>query len=162
MRNRSSVPARRRRTRDVRRKILSPLALAVLLLGVVAVGVARGVGSRTTGTRAPRRVDTGVVGISIKGMAFTKGTRTVAVGTSVTWKNLDDTTHTVTATDGTSFDSGPLRPGETYTHVFSRRGTFEYLCTMHPFITAHDHRRAAVRTRTGSRRDVRDGARRRP
>jgi len=120
----------------VRRKVLSPLAIEVVLLGVVAVGVAaRGGFSDDEHPRA-RRVDTGVVGISIKGMAFTKGTRTVAVGTSVTWKNLDDTTHTVTARDGTTFDSGPLRPGATYSHVFSRRGTFEYLCTMHPFITA--------------------------
>ena len=81
-----------------------------------------------------RRVDTGVVGISIKGLAFTKGTRTVAVGTSVTWKNLDDTTHTVTAMDGKAFDSHNLRPGETFTHTFSTRGTFEYLCTLHPFM----------------------------
>lgn len=103
---------------------------------MVAVGVAARGAFSDDAHRSERRIDVGVVGISIKGMAFTKGTRTVAVGTSVTWKNLDDTTHTVTVRDGRSFDSGPLRPGETYTHVFSRRGTFAYLCTTHPFMTA--------------------------
>jgi plastocyanin len=121
----------------VHRKVVNAIALALLLVGMAAVGIAA-LGGFSGGDRAAarRRVDTGVVGISIEGLAFTKGTRTVAVGTSVTWKNLDDTTHTVTARDGTSFDSGPLRPGATYTHVFSRRGTFEYLCTFHPFIKA--------------------------
>ncbi len=133
----SSVPPSGTEPWDVQRKVVNVIALALLLVGVAVAGVAALRGFSDEGHAAPRRrVDTGVVGISIEGLAFTKGTRTVAVGTSVTWKNRDDTTHTVTARDGTSFDSGPLRPGETYTHVFSRRGTFEYLCTFHPFIEA--------------------------
>ena len=54
----------------------------------------------------------------------------VAAGTTVTWKNADAEPHTVTADDG-SYDSGSLAPGATYTHTFTRPGTYTYYCKFH-------------------------------
>jgi plastocyanin len=104
--------------------------LVVAALGVSAVGAFTGGGSSEAG--GP--VETGTVTISVKGLAFAKGTRTVAVGSTVVWKNLDGTAHTVTAKDGKSFASRNIDAGGTFSHTFSTRGTFDYLCTIHPFM----------------------------
>jgi plastocyanin len=64
----------------------------------------------------------------------------VPVGTTVTWKNSDSTLHTVTSgsaesgTSGTIFDSSYVAAGKTFQHTFSSAGTFDYYCTLHPFM----------------------------
>jgi plastocyanin len=64
----------------------------------------------------------------------------VPVGTTVTWKNLDSTLHTVTSgsaesgKSGTIFDSSYLTGGKTFQHTFSSAGTFDYFCTLHPYM----------------------------
>ena len=57
----------------------------------------------------------------------------VTVGTTVVWTNNDPLPHTVTASDK-SFNSGLIQPGKTYSHTFSKAGTFSYYCIPHPFM----------------------------
>src|ERR671930_2480557 len=65
---------------------------------------------------------------------------TVKAGTSVTWTNNDSSIHTVTSglpekgDVGTLFDSSLISPGNTFVHVFDKKGTFDYSCTLHPFM----------------------------
>ena len=65
---------------------------------------------------------------------------TVKAGTSVTWANKDSSIHTVTSglpekgDVGTLFDSSLISPGKTFVHVFDKQGTFDYSCTLHPFM----------------------------
>jgi plastocyanin len=65
---------------------------------------------------------------------------TVKAGTSVTWTNKDASIHTVTSglpekgDVGTLFDSSLISPGDTFVHVFDKQGTFDYSCTLHPFM----------------------------
>jgi nitrite reductase (NO-forming) len=65
---------------------------------------------------------------------------TVKAGTSVTWTNKDSSIHTVTSglpelgDVGTLFDSSLISPGNTFVHVFDKQGTFDYSCTLHPFM----------------------------
>lgn len=73
--------------------------------------------------------------VLIDNFAFGPQTITVKVGTTVTWTNRDTDEHTVTAQDG-SFNSAPLGTGVTYRHTFTKTGRFDYLCTIHPFMTA--------------------------
>ncbi|MGE5684187.1 MAG: plastocyanin/azurin family copper-binding protein, partial [Nitrososphaerota archaeon] len=67
-------------------------------------------------------------------------TLTVPTGTTVTWKNSDSTLHTVTSgsaesgVSGTEFDSSYMAAGKTFQHTFSSAGTFDYYCTLHPFM----------------------------
>jgi plastocyanin len=56
------------------------------------------------------------------------------MGTTVTWTNLDSTVHTVTSGTG-AFDSGALGQNATFSYTFNSRGTFNYHCTLHPFMT---------------------------
>ena len=55
----------------------------------------------------------------------------VVAGTTITWTNEDDVSHTVTATDR-SWNSGVIRPGATWSRTFTAPGTYEYFCTPHP------------------------------
>jgi plastocyanin len=32
------------------------------------------------------------------------------------------------------FDSSLIAPGKTYMHTFDKTGTFDYSCTLHPFM----------------------------
>jgi plastocyanin len=74
---------------------------------------------------------------------FTPNPLSVTPGTTVTWKNTDTVSHYVTSgqpsdnTTGTVFDSGNLiKPGSTYQFTFANAGTFDYFCTVHPWMTA--------------------------
>lgn len=78
---------------------------------------------------------TGGATVSIQNFAFTPDTLTITAGTTVTWTNNDTVAHTVTSTDG-AFDSGTINPGETFTFTFSASGTFTYVCSFHPNMTA--------------------------
>ena len=75
--------------------------------------------------------------VSIKNFTFDPAVITVKVGTTVTWTNSDQDPHTVTS-DGKSgpLNSKPLNQGETFQYTFTQAGTFSYLCTIHPFMTA--------------------------
>lgn len=60
------------------------------------------------------------------------------VGT-VKWTNNDITIHTVTAgTPGQGpsqqFDSGLINPKEIYENTFNEPGSFDYYCTLHPWM----------------------------
>jgi manganese oxidase len=73
--------------------------------------------------------------VVIKDFAFSPDTLTVSVGSSVTWRNNDSVAHTVTA-NGKSFDSGNLAGGKTFTYAFTKPGTYDYVCSYHPSMTA--------------------------
>jgi hypothetical protein len=57
----------------------------------------------------------------------------VLVGTTVTWRNTDRATHTVTEDDDV-FDSGHISPGDDFARTFAVTGRFEFHCTIHRFM----------------------------
>jgi len=65
---------------------------------------------------------------------YAPATRKIAPGTWVTWSNNGQDAHTVTALDG-SFDSGNLDPSEGFSWLFDQPGTFEYVCSLHTWMT---------------------------
>jgi plastocyanin len=69
--------------------------------------------------------------VTISGFAFSPASITVPVGTTVTWTNKDAAPHTITSDDGTTFDSGNLANGATYSFTFTKAGTFAYHCAIH-------------------------------
>jgi len=73
--------------------------------------------------------------VNIVDFAFDPTTLTVGVGATVTWSNTGAAPHTVTATNGV-YDSVLLLTGETYARTFLAAGTYNYLCTLHPQMTA--------------------------
>ena len=74
--------------------------------------------------------------VSIQNFSFKPAKVTVKRGTKVRWINKDSTTHTATANNGRSFDSGRLSPGQRYTHTFTIAGKKPYHCKIHPHMRA--------------------------
>jgi hypothetical protein len=62
--------------------------------------------------------------------AFGTNPLIVPLDTTVTWVNQDTVAHTVTATDG-SFNSGPIAPGQSFSHMFDSAGSWTYFCSIH-------------------------------
>ena len=56
----------------------------------------------------------------------------VRSGTSVTWTNPTELTHTISARDG-SWTTGPIAPGGSGSAVVDVKGEHEYICTDHPW-----------------------------
>jgi plastocyanin len=74
--------------------------------------------------------------IAIDNYSFSPGAITVPVGTTVTWVNHDETPHTVAAGDNPrSFRSEGLDTDDKFSFTFTKPGTYDYLCTVHPYMT---------------------------
>ena len=58
----------------------------------------------------------------------------VAPGTTVTWKNDDDSPHSVREKDG-KFKSAALDTDDTFSQTFTSPGEYEYFCSIHPYMT---------------------------
>jgi plastocyanin len=57
----------------------------------------------------------------------------VKVGQTVRWTNHDSAPHTVTTTKApVKFDSGTLNQGDSWSYTFTKAGTYEYYCAVHP------------------------------
>ena len=65
-------------------------------------------------------------------------TITIESGMNVTWVNEDSAFHSVTSGSYDAptelFDSGYMDPYESYTVTFDQAGTFDYFCTLHPWM----------------------------
>lgn len=112
------------------------LAIAVAVVLSAAAGC-KGSDSPTSSTYGmgnnntpPAPVNT----IQMASMAFSPSTLTVAKGTTVTWKNADNTTHTSTS-DTNIWDSGNIAPGTSATSTFSTAGSFTFHCKYHSMMT---------------------------
>ncbi len=77
----------------------------------------------------------GEVTVDVVDRAYRPPSISVAVGSTVTWKNMDDRPHTVTERNG-GFDSGVFDTGGTYSRTFAAEGTYNYFCTLHPDMVA--------------------------
>lgn len=74
--------------------------------------------------------------VAIKNFEFQPKTLTVKPGTTVTWTN-NAGSHTVTA-DNDSFSSPTLTSGQTFSHKFTKKGTYRYYCSLHGSAGGHD------------------------
>ena len=72
-----------------------------------------------------------IVGDTFSAFAFSPKSITVHVGDKVRWDNQSAAPegHTVT---GDGLDSGTFHDGQDYAFTFSRAGTFNYICALHP------------------------------
>ena len=73
--------------------------------------------------------------VTIRDFTYGPPALTVPVGTTVTWRNDDEEPHTVTAVTG-AFASAGLSHDETFVQRFTRRGTYQYFCALHPRMRA--------------------------
>lgn len=75
--------------------------------------------------------------VTISNFAFSPAALKVKAGTRVTWTNQDTDAHTVTSSgSGGPLHSAALTTHASYSYTFTKPGTYAYLCTIHPFMTA--------------------------
>jgi plastocyanin len=78
------------------------------------------------------------VDINIAKFAYGPKEITVTPGTKIVWTNHDETPHTVTSKDK-SFASKGLDTDDKFEHTFTNEGDFNYICTVHPYMTGVVH-----------------------
>jgi plastocyanin len=69
--------------------------------------------------------------VRIDNFSFAPAALSVPVGTTVIWENSDDIPHSVVMSD-TSFRSKPLDTHDQASFTFTKAGTLDYFCGLHP------------------------------
>jgi plastocyanin len=114
----------------MRRSVLIAGLAAALLLGMGVFGTGR----KGFVTQAQQKTST--MEVKIDNFSFGPVTLTVPVGTAVTWTNRDDIPHTIVSTDDPkAFKSKVLDTDEKFSFTFSKPGTYQYFCSIHPKMT---------------------------
>jgi plastocyanin len=88
-----------------------------------------------TGLTAAHAAERSAVAVSVQEFKFAPPVLTVPAGTTVTWTNHDEETHTVTSATG-AFASAGLGHEEGFSEIFTRPGRYEYFCALHPHMKA--------------------------
>jgi plastocyanin len=102
--------------------VLLALALTAALLASQAAPAAQSGPAQASGAKT----------VDINHFKFHPQTLDVAKGTKVVFSNSAGVAHT--ATDNGVFDSGQIKPGESFAVRFEQKGTFRYHCEIHPFM----------------------------
>jgi plastocyanin len=120
----------------------TPIRLAACVAVLVATGAACGSGDATDRGAIESPGDAGSITIEL--IAFKPAQVEVAVGGTVTWRQEDVATHTVTSgrveqVGGTAtavadgkFDSGNITKGQQFRFTFPEPGQFAFYCAIHP------------------------------
>ncbi len=73
--------------------------------------------------------------VKIDNFSFTPATLTVPLGATVTWVNKDDVPHTIVSSEGKALKSLVLDTDQQFSYTFTRAGTYQYYCGIHPKMT---------------------------
>ena len=77
------------------------------------------------------------INVMIEHYQYSPAALSVHPGDTVTWMNMDDAPHTVTTSSGPEKISSPtLQKGDKFTFTFTKAGTYEYYCAVHPDMKA--------------------------
>lgn len=116
--------------------VIAAIIILILIVGGVIVYNLNSIPSSKssdTGSAASSNTEIlrGELNVEIKGFAFSPSEMRVSTGTKITWINLDTAPHTVTADSGKELDSSTLNKGQSYSHIFSEKGIYNYHCELH-------------------------------
>lgn len=123
------------------RRHLALVLASAATVAVSALAVSRGYATDdapppSASNVAPPIASTGEpVAINIVDFAFDPESIMVAPGTSVIWTNSDSASHSVRSDDA-KFTEQTMKTGATATATFAAPGTYNYICGLHPFMTA--------------------------
>lgn len=104
----------------------------LLLMSALFVGIAGCVGRAVISAQSTN--DAASQQVKIDNFCFTPQQLTIAQGTTVVWTNDDDVPHTVVGTRK-EFRSRALDTGDQFSFTFTKPGTYEYFCSVHPMMT---------------------------
>jgi len=114
-------------------------ALFGLLALVAILGVAPAFGSTEVDIQAGAGSSASAACVTTSN-CFSPNPANIAPGDEVEWKNTDSVSHTVTSgkvsddNAGSMFDSGLIKKGNEFKFTFATAGTYDYFCTVHPWM----------------------------
>jgi amicyanin len=113
------------------RRIVFSAVLFATTFGVAFTGLYAG--SRSFASPAQQqKID--ATEVKIDNFSFGPVELKVPVGATVTWTNRDDIPHTAVSSDKI-FKSKVMDTDEKFSFTFSKPGTYEYFCSIHPKMT---------------------------
>jgi len=74
--------------------------------------------------------------VKIDNFSFGPEAIIIPAGTTVTWTNMDDVPHVVSSDDNKIFKSQALDTNDRFSFTFTKHGTYNYYCAIHPKMTA--------------------------
>jgi plastocyanin len=107
-------------------------AMAATLTTALALGAAAR--PSLAGSAGDKPASTAVV--KIDNFSFGPATVTIPSGTTITWTNNDDVPHVVSSDDGKLFKSKALDTDDHFSFTFTKPGTYNYYCAIHPKMVA--------------------------
>lgn len=108
--------------------------IAMLLFGVgMSSLVAAGLPAIGKGSQAATAAAVHTATVQIDNFKFTPPDLTVAAGTTVVWKNADDSPHRIADKKG-AYASAALDTDDSYSHTFATPGVYDYICSIHPYM----------------------------
>lgn len=108
--------------------------VAGIAVGALLLAACTGGSSGSTTVTDPSGSD--VLEVSIENFAFGPNAIAISVGDTILWTNDESSiVHTTTSDDGL-WNSENIPAGSRFEHTFNEAGTFGYICTIHPSMTA--------------------------
>jgi plastocyanin len=120
----------------MRRSTLLPTLLALPFLAACGGGGDGGGGGGGTAAASSDPCASDAVVVHMKNIKFDPAQAKAKAGDKVCWVNDDDVQHDVSAEKGATFKSALYGKDMTFTTTVSDAGTIEYVCTVHPSMTA--------------------------
>ena len=106
-----------------------PVLLPAVALGLLSLAGLTQAPAGETAVKAAASTAT----VNIENFKFAPATLAVTAGTTVTWKNEDDSPHRIAARNN-SFSSGALDSDDSFSHTFATVGEYAYICSLHPYM----------------------------
>lgn len=117
---------------SVARPRFSTLALIAFALALAGIMFA----AFSSSDPQPASAAAKTIKVNIKDFKYSKTPLTVKVGQKVTWTNQDSMEHDVTPTGSAKGapHSKLLAKGKSYTWTATKKGSFNYICSVHPYM----------------------------
>lgn len=116
-----------------RRLAAALVGCAVLLASACSSSSSPGGSGSSGAANGPSTATGTTASVSVKNFAFSPARLVVSKGATVTWAFQDSTQHNVTA-NNSAFKSTDQASGGTYAFTFNSTGSYDYICSIHPYM----------------------------
>jgi plastocyanin len=103
---------------------------------ILAMAFALTAGTRPNPAASPGEIPASGAEVKIDNFSFGPASVIIPAGTTITWTNHDDVPHVVTSDDNKLFKSKALDTDDRFSFTFTKPGTYNYYCAIHPKMVA--------------------------
>jgi plastocyanin len=112
------------------------IKLICAIAGILTTALALGAAARPSLAGSAGDKPASPTEVKIDNFSFGPATVTIPAGTTITWTNNDDVPHVVTSDDNKMFKSKALDTDDHFSFTFTKPGTYNYYCAIHPKMVA--------------------------